>query len=86
MSNQFLVLLLSEMNKYLTSADQKEFHSNVKKRHLRINCLYRKEDSGLMIRGKKDIVDIFKLPFLLLANVFYLFLGPLKPDLRSALI
>lgn len=31
MSNQFLGLLLSEMNKYLTLDDQKEFQLNIKK-------------------------------------------------------
>lgn len=32
MFNQFLVLLLSEMDKHPTSDDQKEYHSNVKKK------------------------------------------------------
>lgn len=32
MCNQFLGLFLSEMNKYLTSDDLKEFQENVKKK------------------------------------------------------
>ena len=76
MSNQFLGLLLSEMNKYLTLGDQKGFQPNVKKKKERASF------RSLMLEEKKDIIDVFEPSFLLL-NVFYLFPGPLKPDLRS---
>ena len=39
MSNQFLGLLLSEMNKYLTSDNQKEFQQSIKKVIFQISCL-----------------------------------------------
>lgn len=86
MSNQFLGLFLSEMSKYLTLDDQKEFQLNIKKSIFQINCLYRGAVPGLMLKMKKDIVDVFKPPFLLSENIFYPFVGPLKPDLKGALI
>lgn len=82
---------MPEKNKYLFSDDQKEFQPNVKlkkkKKHLQINCHYKEAVSELLLKGKNDTADISKLNiFLLPENVFYLFSGPLKPDLRSALI
>lgn len=74
MSNQFLGLLLSEMNKYLTLDDQKEFQLNIKESIFQINCLYRGVVPGLMLKMKKDIVDVFKPPFLYLRISFILFL------------
>ena len=78
MSNQFLGLLLSEMNKYLTSDNQKEFQQSIKEVIFQISCLYREAVLGFMLKGKKDTVRLFKLPFLPFENVFYLFPDPLK--------